>query len=125
MRVLFVARAGDRRGDKQVLLTFLRWLHDDDIEPVVVLAGGGPTLADFDRVAETHVLGRVPHPASASSSARRAYNRVVGAWSEIDRRRLRKRLGAFDLVYVNGLGGASVFVNRLELSDEAPILTHV
>jgi glycosyltransferase involved in cell wall biosynthesis len=125
MRVLFVARAGDRRGDKQVLLTFLRWLHDDDIEPVVVLGGGGPTVPDFEQVAETHVLGRAPHLASASSSARRAYNHVIGAWCEVDRRRSRKRLGAFDLVYVNGLGGAAVYVNRLELPDEVPILTHV
>jgi glycosyltransferase involved in cell wall biosynthesis len=125
MRVLFVARAGDRRGDNQVLLTFLRWLRDDEIEPVVVLGRGGPLVADFERVAETHVLLPDTRAVSASSSARRAYNRVIGARSEIARRRLRRKLGDFDLVYVNGLGGAAPVVNRLGITNEAPILTHL
>jgi len=125
MRVLFVARSGNRRGDNQVLLTFLRWLHDDEIEPVVVVGGEGPLVADFERVAETHVLPPTPHAVSASSSVRRVYNRVTGARSEIARRRLRRQLDDFDLVYVNGLGGAAPVVNRLGITDEAPILTHL
>jgi glycosyltransferase involved in cell wall biosynthesis len=125
MRVLFLARSGDRRGDGQVLLTFLRWLHDDEIEPVVVVGSDGPLVAEFERVAETHVLFPAPPAASASSRARRAYNLVIGARSELDRRRFRKRLGTFDLVYVNGLGGAAPLVGRLGITDEAPILTHL
>jgi len=125
MRVLFVVRSGDRRGDGQVLLTFLRWLHDDEIEPVLVVGSDGPLVAEFERVAETHMLFAAPRAATTSSPVRRAYNRVVGVRSEIDRRRLRKRLGTFDLVYVNGLGGAVPLVDRLGITDEAPILTHL
>ena len=125
MRVLFVARSGDRRGDNQVLLTFLRWLHDDAIEPVVVLGDGGALVPEFERVAETHVFPPVSGSVSASSSLRRAYNAVISARSEVDRRRARSHIGPFDLVYVNGLGGAAPVVNRLGITNEAPILTHL
>ena len=125
MRVLFVAGVGGRRGDGQVLLTFLRWLRDDQIEPVVVVGSDGPLVAEFERVAETHVLFPGLPAASASSPLRRAYNRGLIARREVDRRRFRKRLGHFDLVYVNGLGGAAPLVDRLGIVDEVPILAHL
>jgi glycosyltransferase involved in cell wall biosynthesis len=124
MRVLFVAGVGARRGDGQVLLTFLRWLHEDDIEPVVVVGSNGPLVAEFERVAETHVLFPGLPPASGSSPLRRAYNRALGARLENERRRFRKRLGHFDLVYANGLAGAVPLIDRLGITDEAPILVH-
>lgn len=125
MRVLFVARAGDRRGDGQVLLTLLRWLHDDEIEPVVVVGSDGPLVAEFERVADTHVLFPARPAASVSSRVRRAYNRVLSARTEVDRRRFRHQLGTFDLVYVNGLGGAAPLVDRLGIADESPVLSHL
>jgi glycosyltransferase involved in cell wall biosynthesis len=125
MRVLFVARAGDRRGDNQVLLTFLRWLHDDEIDPVVVLGRGGPLVAAFEQVVETHVLRPASRGVSASSPVRRAFNRVIGAPGEIAARRVRKHVGDLDLVYVNGLGGAAPVATRLGIRDDVPILTHL
>jgi glycosyltransferase involved in cell wall biosynthesis len=108
-----------------VLLTFLRWLHDDEIEPVVVVGSDGPLVAEFERVAETHVLFPGLPAASASSPLRRAYNSALSARREVERRRFRKRLGHFDLVYVNALGGAAPLVDRLGIVDEAPILGHL
>lgn len=123
-RVLFVAHDAYRAGATIFLLNMLRWLKEHtSLAFQVALRNDGEMLAEFEKLAETHVLTAPPDEAAGLRGR-------VGRW--LDRRAAPRRQrtlqslldsGGFDLLYLNTitLGDQLAALRRLPV----PVVTHV